>query len=124
MSRSKSTIIIYIRVYIVFVCSHNLCGEQIDPENWKLIIFSDESLFPLDHTSGKQWIETGHQAPGRVVTQKNYSVMVWGAVWYNGRSTLSLTTGSINATRYIEVLKEHLLPTYPNARFKFIQDNA
>jgi len=47
-----------------------------------------------------------------------------GAIWYQGRSTLSLTTGSIGSKRYCDILGEHLLPVYPNQRFKFIQDNA
>jgi transposase len=41
-----------------------------------------------------------------------------------GRSTLSITTGSINSNRYCDILGEHLLPSYPNQRFKFLQDNA
>jgi transposase len=70
------------------------------------------------------WIEDGAEIPTRELTQNNFSLMVWGAIWYQGRSTLSITTGSINSKRYCEILGEHLLPSYPNQRFKFIQDNA
>ena len=31
---------------------------------------------------------------------------------------------SIGSKRYCDILGEHLLPVYPNQRFKFIQDNA
>ena len=93
-------------------------------ENWKLVLFSDEKLFTLNRTSNRVWIEEGRPIPVRELEQNNYSVMVWGAIWYQGRSTLSLTTGSIGSKRYCDILGEHLLPVYPNQRFKFIQDNA
>jgi transposase len=92
--------------------------------NWKLVLFSDEKLFSLNATRNRVWIEEGAPIPVREVQESNYSVMVWGAIWYQGRSTLSLTTGSINSKRYCEILGEHLLPSYPGQQFKLLQDNA
>jgi transposase len=92
--------------------------------NWKLVMFSDEKSFTLGGTHNRLWIEAGTQIPRREVKQKVYSCMVWGCIWYQGRSTLSITTGSINSKRYCEVLEEHLLPVYPNQSFLFQQDNA
>jgi transposase len=92
--------------------------------NWKLVIFSDEKPFTLQGTRNRVWVEIGAPIPRRNVTQKKYSCMVWAAVWYQGRTTLSITTGGIGSKRYCEILGEHLLPVYPNQRFKLLQDNA
>jgi transposase len=51
-------------------------------ENWKLVLFSDEKLFSLNATRNRVWIEEGTPIPVREVQQNNYSVMVWGAIWY------------------------------------------
>jgi transposase len=101
----------------------DFCSANINT-NWKLVMFSDEKMFALDHTRNRVWIEQGAPIPRRTVRQKSYSCMVWGAVWYHGRSTLSITNGSINSQRYCSILAEHLLPQYPNQRFRLQQDNA
>jgi transposase len=93
-------------------------------ENWKLVVFSDEKLFTLGETRNRVWIEKGRSIPVREVTKQNYSVMVWGAIWYQGRSTLSLTTHKLQSKQYCDILDEHLLPSYPNQQFLFQQDNA
>jgi transposase len=92
--------------------------------NWKLVIFSDEKLFSLNKTSNRVWVEDGSPPPTRELTQNNYSVMVWGGIWYQGRTTLCIPTGNVNGPRYCEILEEHLLPSYPNQNFKLLQDNA
>jgi transposase len=92
--------------------------------NWKLIMFSDEKLFYISRTSNYMYIKTGDNIPHRDVTQNDISVMVWGCVWYNGRSELAIIEGNINADKYIDILKEYFLPVYPNDRFKLLQDNA
>ena len=43
------------------------------------------------------------------------SVMVWGAIWHDGKSELVVCEGCINSAKYIEILKEGLLPIFSSA---------
>jgi hypothetical protein len=36
---------------------------------------------------------------------------MWGGIWYNGRTELAIIDNNLNANKYIEILKEFLLPT-------------
>ena len=93
--------------------------------NWKVVCFSDEKLFTLDATRDKVWIKRGSAIPKRTVKQFRSRIMVWGCVWYFGRSTLCFTNEKINATKYQKILTDHLLPSMPSgARYQFQQDNA
>jgi len=102
------------------------------PSGWKNTIFSDEKRWSLDGPDGlgsywrdmrsgdeKRWVGKRQQGGG--------SVMVWGAFSSRGKSPLIFVTNTINATRYIEVLEDGLLPfmdeTHPNGAV-FQQDNA
>ncbi len=87
-------------------------------------MFSDEKPFSLNKTSNRMWIEDGTTPPSRPLTKYKYTVMVWGAVWYQGRTPLCIGTGNINSKRYCEILGEYLLPSYPYGPFKLLQDNA
>lgn len=51
--------------------------------------------------------------------------MVWGGIWYNGKTELAIVEGSINYKKYIDVLANYLLPSMPTSnQFVFQQDNA
>lgn len=87
--------------------------------------FSDEKQFVLDHTSSTVWLEKGEARPVREISSLRTSVMVWGGIWYHGRTELAIVEGNINAKKYIEVLRDYLLPSIPTAStFLFQQDNA
>lgn len=92
--------------------------------NWKLVVFSDEK--PFDITSSDYvWVKKGQSRPERTVRSIHAKVMVWGAIWYTGRSTLAFTTAKINSVKYQSILATHLLPSAPlTSRFLFQQDNA
>ncbi|GJQ79535.1 hypothetical protein Trydic_g16382 [Trypoxylus dichotomus] len=55
--------------------------------------------------------------------------MVWGTIWYGGRSQLVICDGNINAAKYIQILTEGLLSIFNNAILSienatFIEDGA
>lgn len=87
--------------------------------------FSDEKQFVLDHTSSTVWLEKGEARPVREVSSLRTSVMVWGGVWYHGRTELAIVEGNINAKKYVAVLRNYLLPSIPTSpHFLFQHDNA
>ena len=93
--------------------------------NFHRYVFSDEKPFCLAHTSNVVWIEDGEPIPTREISSSHTSVMVWGAIWYNGRTELGIVEGSIDRYKYIDVLKQYLLPSMPSStRFTFVHDNA
>ncbi len=92
--------------------------------NWKLVVWSDEKQFSIT-ASDYVWVKSGMNKPERVVRTVHGKVMVWGAVWFTGRSSLAFTTGKINSVKYHSILATHLLPSAPlSAGFVFQQDNA
>jgi transposase len=93
--------------------------------NFHCVVFSDEKSFCLDHTANVSWIEEGAWVPTREISSAHTRVMVWGGIWYHGKTELAIVEGSINHKKYIEVLSEYLLPSMPTAnQFVFQQDNA
>lgn len=55
-------------------------------------------------------------------------VMVWGCFGYLGTGPLSVISGTMNATKYMATLNEHLIPLfnswYPSGSGMFQHDNA
>jgi hypothetical protein len=54
--------------------------------------------------------------------------MIWGCICWNGVGTLAAVEGNINATKYQEILDEHLWPViawhFPGGDYFFQDDNA
>lgn len=93
--------------------------------NFHTVVFSDEKMFCLDHTSNIVWIEDGEPIPVREISSTHTRVMVWGGIWYNGKTELGIINGNINHKKYIDILKQYLLPSIPSSnQFLFQQDNA
>ena len=63
------------------------------------------------------------------VKHGGFSVLVWGAIWYDGKSELVVCEGRTNSAKYIEILKEGLLPIFDSAHVDknhhlFMKDGA
>ncbi len=94
-------------------------------DNFHRVVFSDEKLFKLDHTSSKIWIEDNEPIPVREISSTHTQVMVWGGIWYYGRTELAIVRGNIDHKKYINILQQHLLPSMPSpSTFLFMHDNA
>ena len=51
--------------------------------------------------------------------------MVWGGIWYYGRTELCIVRGNIDHKKYINILQQYLLPSMPSSPgFLFMHDNA
>lgn len=99
---------------------------------WNNIIFSDESRFCLWHSDGRTRVRRprGQRYDLQFVQRRHTGltpgVMVWGGIYWGGRSPLTFIQGTLNARRYIDnILEPVLLPLLqgrPEAIFQ--QDNA
>ena len=109
--------------------------------NWKYVIFSDESSIETGSCSRRNfvWREKGERFNplNTIPTYRNgrKSIMVWGCFAGGEKGPLVFMKSdndnkAINAQRYVEVLKEHLLPfrnyliTKFGNRIIFQDDNA
>ena len=92
--------------------------QQEGMEFWKSVIWSDESKFCqfsnsarvyVWRTIGESWKSPCLQA---TVKHGGIGVMVWGAVWYEGRSSLIFVEDRLNGAKYNGILEDGLLPLY------------
>jgi transposase len=71
------------------------------------------------------WVEDDNDTPIRHITSSHTKVMVWGCIWYHGRSELCIVDGTVNSNKYMEILRDYLLPSMPSSsNFLFMHDNA
>lgn len=94
-------------------------------DNFRKVVFTDECYFQIDHTGNIVWLLPGESPPLRPVSSIKTKVMVWGGIWYQGRTELHIVKGTIDTNKYIHILKQFLLPSMPSSSaFLFQQDNA
>lgn len=103
-------------------------------EQWKAVLFSDESRIALRGPDGRQRVyrRRGERfAECTVVKTVGYqggSIMIWGGICYDARTELVIfERGSVNAHRYVtEVLEPHVMPFAPfiGDSFVLMHDNA
>lgn len=101
-----------------------------DGPDWRRVIFSDEKKFNLDGPDGLSayWHDL-RRAPNMFSTrhQGGKSLMVWGAVSYNGVLSLVGIEGTLDARYYCDVLDQGLLKQAEAELgdiWTFVHDNA
>ncbi len=91
-------------------------GEHWTTQQWDAIAFSDESLFTLRSVKNysRVWRKVGtrYETDNIVPTFKfgNSLLCIWGMFSSHGHSTLIHISGTLNQSKYIEILKQHVLP--------------
>lgn len=84
-------------------------------DDWKKIIFTDESPFPLNWMANRQvdqiWAKNSGDVPLILTVKKSKGIQMWGALSASGLSQLHIWTQSfhINADKYTtDILEEEL----------------
>ncbi len=103
-------------------------------QQWRNVMFSDESRFCLDVNDGRQrvWRRRGERYADCTVSQHDRygggSVMVWAGIWVGGRTDLVVfRQGTLTGVRYVnEVIRPQVIPTARQLGqgFIFMDDNA
>ena len=88
------------------------------------MVFMDEMGVDIDHNNDIYWIKPGQKRPIRYRFPQKVKVNIWGAIWYNGRTSLHFTKKTFNSNHYIHVLQGHLRPHLPLQRKEFIHDGV
>jgi hypothetical protein len=90
---------------------------DLTADDWRDVIFSDESKFNLFGSDGKQYCRrrAGEELEPRnikkTVKHGEGSLMVWGCLTEFGPGRLYRVEGRMNAVQYCEILEESLLGT-------------
>ena len=103
-------------------------------EDWKRVIWSDETKINRIASDGRQWMwkKAGEGLVEREVqgTVKfgGENIMVWGCISWEGVGRLAEVEGRMDAQQYVDILKDNLLPTMeesniPLENLIFQQDN-
>jgi transposase len=95
-----------------------------EEEMWDDVWFSDEKQFRVDLSSGKVWKQPWEEPVVGFVPPRTISVMVWGAISWDGRTTLHTSTQPFDSDAYINIIDKHLIQQQPNSFHRLLQDNA
>jgi hypothetical protein len=85
----------------------NFCLSRVT-SRWDNIIFSDEKQFEVDVSGLVYWIPYGRPRPTHLQSQVQFHVVVFGAIWYDGPSTLVFVQGRTNTVTYVQYLQTAL----------------
>ena len=101
-----------------YACAEDM--RDLSADDFRDVIFSDESKFNLFGSDGKQYCR---RRPGKELEPQNVkktvkhgrgSIMVWGCVTEHGPGQLHRVEGQMNAVQYCQILEESLLGILSN----------
>ena len=97
------------------------------PLDWQKIIFSDECRIELNPKTKSYVRRPKHMRfhPKYITESSKFSssIMLWGAIRYDGKKMLIKCNTNVNSDEYIRILTEGLPQIY-NHRYRFQQDGA
>jgi transposase len=101
----------------------NWCQRHQDFD-WERVVFTDESYFEYNRNKIPLW---SREKPQIMTPKRSPAIMIWGGISLRGTTPLSIGTGHINSSKYIDILNENLIPAmevlYPEG-YILQQENA
>ena len=102
---------------------------------WSRVVWSDEAAVRLRFKDGRLriWVKSGRRVPDRFFTSRSQDdgrkLLIWGAIWSDGRSSLHVMRENMTSERYIRVLEDHIYPLSfslgdPSSEWILMDDNA
>lgn len=85
-------------------------------DDWKQVIFSDESPFTLFQRGGRRWVRRRageaylDQCVQPTVKHGGGKIQVWGCFSWNGAGPLYRVKDKLNGAQYRQILKTHMAP--------------
>lgn len=107
--------------------------QNYEQRQWNSIIFSDESKFDVCVGDMRKRVirnksETYHKDCLKRTVKFPASVMIWGCMSSKGVGSLHFIDGTVNAQKYIDILRTNLLPSVEilvdDGEWTFQQDGA
>jgi transposase len=83
---------------------YNYCLDHLD-EDWKNIIFTDESWFVLTDEKVVIWKRPEEEPIQNRTEKKPEKVMIWAAVWWDGKTDICFLDTTMDRWVYIDILK-------------------
>lgn len=102
---------------------------------WQRVCWSDEASVCLRAKDSRLrlWLRIGKEAPENLVVPRCQGgggrLLIWGAIWFGGRSSLHIMRDNMNGERYAEVLRRYVPEIVqslgdPACEWLFMEDNA
>jgi transposase len=99
------------------------CLDNLD-NDWKDIIFTDESMFILSDEHEIIWKRPGSPMIEKPVAEYPEKFMVWGGVWWDGKTELCFIEGNVDQFKYQEIINKYLIRPHLHLSFEMLQDGA
>jgi hypothetical protein len=99
------------------------CLDNMD-NDWKNIIFTDESMFVLTDEREVIWKRPGSPMITKPVEEYPEKFMVWGGIWWEGRTELCFIDGTVDADKYQQILNRYLVQPELIEGKEVLQDGA
>ena len=97
--------------------------DNID-EEWTEIIFTDESWFEYSDGHVELWKRPTTPSIEKPTAKYAFKVMVWGGVWWEGRTKLCFIDGTVDATYYQHIIEDYLIKPHLTEELMVLQDGA
>lgn len=99
------------------------CLENIDSD-WENIIFTDESMFILTDEHEVIWKQPGSPMIERPTEEYPEKVMIWGGIWYDGKTELCFIEGIVDQYKYQQIISKYLVQAELIEGSEVLQDGA
>jgi transposase len=99
------------------------CLDNID-NDWKNIIFTDESMFIATDEREIIWKRPGSAMIEKPVEEYPAKFMVWGGIWWEGKTELCFIDGTVDAKKYQDILARYLVRPELIEGKEVLQDGA
>jgi transposase len=93
-------------------------------EEWKDVIFTDEKWFVLTKEGVKYWKREDEIPLSYHTPKKPIKVMVWGGVWWDGKTKIKIIEGTVDSEAYRKIINECIVQPHLADYERLLQDNA